>query len=146
MARSISIYNYVDFYDKYIEWYPEDNVDYDTFKAVIFEYHKLIVDIVLNKSQEFILPFGLGKIYIGKYKPKTLTDKSLSYDYGHYKKTGQKIFHLNEHTNGYKFRLFWSKLNVPNRIIYEYGLTLVRANKRLLAKLIKENKNDYIEL
>ena len=55
------------------------------------------------------------------------------------------IIHLNEHSNGYKYRLFWSKIpkTFPDR--YRYTLGMVRANKRELAQLIFKNK-DYIDI
>lgn len=45
-----------------------------------------------------------------KYRPKSLTPKSLSIDYKASKEYDKKIYHLNEHSDGYKFRLYWSKL------------------------------------
>jgi len=56
------------------------------------------------------MPYGLGYVQVVKYKPKTYTDKSLSVDYKESKKYNKKIYHLNEHSNGYKYRLYWSKL------------------------------------
>ena len=52
---------------------------------------------------------------------------------------GKVIYHLNEHTNGVKYRFFWSRRNVllENKILYT--LVFSRANKRHLAKLIKNN-------
>jgi hypothetical protein len=79
------------------------------------------------------MPFGLGYVCIVKYKPKEYTSKSLSVDYKASKEYGKKIYHLNEHSDGYKFRLYWSKTprTFPDR--YKYSLCLVRQNKRRLA-------------
>jgi hypothetical protein len=88
------------------------------------------------------MPFGLGYIVIAKYRPKTYTSKSLSIDYKSSKEEGKVIYYLNEHSDGYKYRLYWSK--IPKTFIdrYKYQLNLVRENKRYLAKLIF-NKQDY---
>lgn len=74
-----------------------------------------------------------------------MTAKSLSVDYKSSKEFNKTIYHLNEHTDGYKFRLYWSKLpqTFPDR--YRYQLSLVRQNKRKLAQLIF-NKQDYINI
>lgn len=56
------------------------------------------------------MPYGLGLIQVVKYRPKSLTQKSLSVDYKASKEYDKKIYHLNEHSDGYKFRLYWSKL------------------------------------
>ena len=66
------------------------------------------------------MPYGLGLIQIVKYRPKSLTPKSLSVDYKASKEYDKKIYHLNEHSDGYKFRLYWSKLpqTFPDRDRY----------------------------
>lgn len=66
------------------------------------------------------MPYGLGFIQVVKYRPKSLTSKSLSVDYKASKEYDKKIYHLNEHSDGYKFRLYWSKLpqTFPDRYRY----------------------------
>ena len=121
------------------------DVPYDMYKRILDEMGNVILENILNRSDGFKMPFGLGYIQIGKYKPKTYTRKSLSVDFKASREIGKTIYHLNEHSNGYKFRLFWSKVpqTFPDR--YKYQLCLVRANKRKLAKLIFE-KTDYINI
>ena len=91
------------------------------------------------------MPYGLGFIQIGKYKPKQLNSKSLSVDYKASKDNDKRIYHLNEHSDGYKYRLYWSKIprTFPDR--YKYSLSFVRQNKRKLAQLIF-NKQDYLNI
>ena len=91
------------------------------------------------------MPYGLGFIQVGKYLPKQLTQKSLSIDYKATREYGKKIYHLNEHSDGYKYRLYWSKIpqTFPDR--YKYQLSFVRQNKRRLAKLIFDKK-DYLDI
>jgi len=120
-------------------------VPYETYKLVLEEMCKVILEHVLNRSEGFKMPYGLGFIQIGKYKPKSFTQKSLSVDYKASKDYNKKIYHLNEHSDGYKFRLYWSKIprTFPDR--YRYQLCMIRRNKRELAKLIF-NKHDYIDI
>lgn len=120
-------------------------VDYRLYKRVLDEMCKIILDHVLMRSEGFKMPYGLGFIQIGKYRPKNLNDQSLSVDYKSSKEYNKRIFHLNEHSDGYKYRLYWSKIprTFPDR--YKYQLQLVRQNKRKLAQLIF-NKQDYIDI
>ena len=120
-------------------------VDYRLYKRVLDEMCKIILDHVLMRSEGFKMPYGLGFIQIGKYRPKNLNDQSLSVDYKSSKEYNKRIFHLNEHSDGYKYRLHWSKIprTFPDR--YKYQLQLVRQNKRKLAQLIF-NKQDYIDI
>ena len=120
-------------------------VDYGLYKRILDEMCRVILEQILERSEGFKMPYGLGFIQVGKYKPKSLTAESLSVDYKASKEYDKRIYHLNEHSDGYKYRLYWSKIprTFPDR--YKYSLSLVRANKRRLAQLIF-NKQDYLNI
>ena len=120
-------------------------VDYSLYKRILDEMCNVILECVLESSDGFKMPYGLGFIQIGKYKPKNLDASSLSQDYKASREYNKRIYHLNEHSDGYKYRLYWSKIprTFPDR--YKYQLCLVRQNKRRLAQLIF-NKQDYIDI
>ena len=120
-------------------------VDYGLYKRILDEMCRVILEYVLERSEGFKMPYGLGFIQIGKYKPKNYTDQSLSVDYKVSKDLDKRIYHLNEHSDGYKYRLYWSKLPRTFADRYKYQLSLVRKNKRDLAQLIF-NKQDYIDI
>lgn len=121
------------------------DVSYSRFKRILDSFNNSVIKCIFEDSQVFKMPYGLGSVCIVKYKPKSYTPKSLSKDYKSSIEEGKTIYHLNEHSNGYKFRLFWSKIpqTFPDR--YKYQLQLVRQNKRMLAQLIF-NKHDYINI
>lgn len=133
----------IDMYKQYIK--DGSDVSYLRYKAILDCFNKIVLDKLLNASEGLKMPYGLGYIQIVKYKPKSMSPKSLSVDYKASAEYGKRIYHLNEHSDGYKFRLYWSKLpqTFPDR--YRYQLSLVRANKRRLAQLIF-NKQDYINI
>ena len=120
-------------------------VDYGLYKRILDEMCRIILDAVLNSSDGFKMPYGLGFMQVGKYRPKTLSGESLSVDYKASREYDKRIYHLNEHSNGYKYRLYWSKIprTFPDR--YKYQLCFVRQNKRRLAQLIF-NKQDYLDI
>ena len=120
-------------------------VDYNLYKRILDEMCKVILEHVFEGSEGFKMPYGLGFIQVGKYRPKSLSPQSLSVDYKASKEYDKRIYHLNEHSDGYKYRLYWSKIprTFPDR--YKYTLSLVRQNKRKLAQLIF-NKHDYIDI
>ena len=120
-------------------------VDYELYKRILDEMCRIILDAVLNSSDGFKMPYGLGFMQVCKYKPKTLSGESLSVDYKASREYDKRIYHLNEHSNGYKYRLYWSKIprTFPDR--YKYQLCFVRQNKRRLAQLIF-NKQDYLDI
>ena len=120
-------------------------VDYRLYKRILDEMCNVILEHVLNGSEGFKMSYGLGFIQIGKYLPKSLSQESLSVDYKASKEYDKRIYHLNEHSGGYKYRLYWSKVprTFPDR--YKYQLSLLRQNKRRLAQLIF-NKQDYLDI
>lgn len=120
-------------------------VDYSLYKRILDEMCNVILEHVLKRSEGFKMPYGLGFIQVGKYRPKNLDIHSLSVDYKSSDIYGKRIYHLNEHSDGYKYRLYWSKIprTFPDR--YKYQLGFVRQNKRRLAQLIF-NKQDYIDI
>lgn len=136
-------YTLADIYRAYSKINGE--VPYVRYKRIIDRFNEIIKEEVLEGSKPFKMPYGLGLICIVKYKPKSYTPKSLSVDYKSSKEEGKKIYHLNEHSNGYKYRLYWSKnpRTFPDR--YKYQIQFVRENKRHLAQLIF-NKQDYINI
>lgn len=136
-------YTIRDMYKSYKE--IDENVDYLRFKRILDQFNTNLLDSLLNASEGFKMPCRLGFICIVKYRPKSYTDKSLSKDYKLSKELGKTVYHLNEHSDGYKYRLYWSKNKNTFPDIYKYNVSFVRANKRKLAQLIF-NKHDYINI
>ena len=143
MDHKMSSSKSITFRDMYKEL-PID-IDYVTYKRILQCMCQFILEHVFMRSEGFKMPYGPGMIQVGKYRPKNYDSKSLSVDYKASKEYDKRIYHLNEHSDGYKFRLYWSKIpkTFPDR--YRYQLNLVRANKRKLAQLIF-NKQDYIDI
>ena len=140
--KSYTIY---DMYKPFVDENIDVEVSYSDFKAVLDSCNKFILETLQNSSEGFKMPYGLGYLIIVKYLPKEYSSKSLSYDYKTSKQLNKKIYYLNEHSNGYKYRLYWSKLPKTFSDRYKYQLMFTRENKRNLAKLIFKHK-DYINV
>lgn len=137
-------FNICDIYNLYVEQTGSDT-EWSVFKAVLTEFNRTVRDILLEQSGAFKMPHGLGLLCIGKYKPKHYNSKGLSIDFKTTRELGKIVYHLNEHSNGYKYRLFWSKPHPNPFPMYKYEAKLIRANKRHLAQLIFNNQ-DYIDV
>jgi hypothetical protein len=109
----------------------------DHWKICTLFNKRLSEEILKGKHVRF--PFKLGIIRIKKTKQST---KRLRYDYGYYRKTGQKLVHLNEHSDGFTSKWYWNKRNVSIKGVLAYSFVPVRTNKRALAKVMKE-KNGH---
>lgn len=138
-----------DFYKSYME-YVEDNplyqVEYRVFRDIINDYFKYLRDELIENGKEVRLPCRMGTIQIVKHKPKEYTGKSLRIDYGESKKLGKLVYHLNEHSNFFKYRCYYNKQNMITHNKTKYQLVLTRDNKRRLAYIIKNKIRDYVEL
>lgn len=130
---------------KYYKTNSPYKVEYSLYKRILDRMSQIIAEAVLDRSEGFKMPCGLGYIQVGKYQPKNYNSKSLSIDYKSTREYGKVIYHLNEHSNRYKYRLHWSKVPMTFADRYKYQLCLVRANKRKLAQLIF-NKHDYLNI
>lgn len=137
-----------DFYNHYDSLDLSNKVEYSLFKSIIERFGTLLSEALLDYSKELILPYYLGSMQILKYKPKSYVpgSGSVSVDFHLTKLYGKTIWHLNEHSDGYKYRLLWSKIN--GRFINKdkYMFIMSRANKRKLAQIIKNKQTDYPEL
>ena len=78
-----------------------------------------------------------------QYDVSYTTFRNIVSDY--FKYIRDEVMLNNDHTNGFKYRFFWSKQDciIPNRIKYMFVAS--RENKRDLAKLIFSKQCDYIE-
>lgn len=139
--KSYTIY---DMYRTYIQNIDVE-VPYVRFKRVLEAFNGIVREELLERSEGFKMPYGLGYLRIVKYLPKRFTKEHLSKDYKSSKEEGKPIYHLNEHSDGYKYRLYWSRIpqTFPDR--YRYQIKMVRENKRHLAQLIFNHK-DYINI
>ena len=122
-----------------------ENVSYERFRRILDGFNSKVQEAILDGADCFKMPLGLGYVCIVKYKPKSYTPESLSQDYQSSKEEGFRVYYLNEHSNGYKYRLYWSKTPRTFPARYKYQLMMVRDNKRYLAQLIF-NKHDYINI
>ncbi len=138
-------------------------VDFRTFKRVWETFIEEVIQVIILGGKDFSMP-SLGSVGIRKQKvivamtPEGDIDKRyLRPDWDATKKLWAKdavakvkkqlVYHLNRHFNGYNCKWFWDKstCSVPNNTAY--SLTMTRAHKRQLAKVIQDDdiEVDYYE-
>lgn len=148
-ASRTKSYTIASFYNDYLDNIEKDTVydiNYTKYRAIVTDYFKHLRQRLIEEGKRIKLPYRMGTVQIVKSRPKHLDKRSLRIDYKATKETGKLIFLLNEHSDFFKYRAFYSKLEmmVPNKS--KYQLTLTRANKRRLAALIKSREMDYEEI
>lgn len=138
-----------DFYRSYIASIGSNylyEVPESTFRAIVYDYMKHIMNEVLMKSKEFRMPGRMGYLSVTKHKPKNTIRKKLRVDFKATKELNKTILHFNDHSDGYNYRFYWRKNEMIVRYKTLYELVLCRANKRRLAQIIKNKEADYIEI
>lgn len=139
------VYTLKDMYSSYIKDIDVDSpyyVSYNEYVDINSMFYKAIVKSMIDEGTRFKLPFALGELYILKVKKGP--NSKLPINWEATVQTGHTVFNFNEHTAGFGYKFFWTKpYKVKNKFMYR--LVLTRANKRGLAKVIKEKKQDYFE-
>lgn len=142
-------YTITDFYLSYLDYIERDtvyDVGYKKFRSILSDYFKYISEEVIINGKEFKFPCRMGTLQVVKHRPKNYNSKSLRIDFGTSKQLGKKIFFLNEHSDGYKYRFHYCKKNCLTENKSKYQFVATRANKRLLAKVIFKRLRDYPEM
>lgn len=125
----------------------------DFYIEICNNFMKFIFDKLIEEGS-IILPNRLGQLYITgrKIKPKFEDGRiiNLAPDWAKTKLLWSEdeeakenktiVYHTNDNTNGVRYKCNWYKSRIPitNKTLYNFILT--RANKRALAKKIKEGK------
>jgi len=107
-------------------------VSLKVYRNICEEFNEAVAEEIL-KGNEFKMPGRLGNMRIVKSKTK-MNPKKLRIDFNHFNKTGEKIFHLNQHSDGYKVRWYWGKKNCRVKCKTFYCFKPSRENKRKLAE------------
>lgn len=148
-ANKTASYTIPSFYNNYLKEIEKDTVydiPYNVYRNIITDYFQYIREEVIDNSKEVKLPYRLGSIQIVKHRPKHYDGRSLRIDYQETKKQNKLVYLVNEHSDFYKYRLYWKKYDMLITNKTKYQLVLTRANKRNLAQIIKNKTHDYVEI
>lgn len=148
-AKNTKSYTIASFYNDYLDSIERDTVydiDYTTYRNIVTDYFQHLRQRLIEEGKMIKLPYRMGNVQIIKSRPKHLDKRSLRIDYQATKQYNKLILLDNAHSDGFKYRCWYNKVDmmVPNKS--KYQLVLTRANKRHLAALIKSREMDYEEL
>lgn len=148
-ANRTKSYTIASFYNDYLDSIEKDTVydiNYTKYRAIVTDYFQYLRQKLIEEGKMIKLPYRMGNVQIVKSRPKHLDKRSLRIDYQATKQENKLILLLNEHSDFFKYRYWWNKLDmmVPNKS--QYQLVATRANKRRLAQIIKNKELDYQEI
>lgn len=137
----------------------DEPVEIKVYLDIVHGFIKFLIS-QLFQGEVVALPARLGTLEVigRKVKPKLDSDgkiTNLAPDWKgtkelwevceECKENKQIVYHFNEHTNGVRYKIHWSKnkVIVKNKILY--SLVFSRANKRELNRLINSGKEYLIK-
>ena len=133
-------------YEDYIKDKEEGSIlhiPYSKYVDIVTLFYKEVSNKIINEGLSFKMPFTMGETYVEKKKLNY--NHRLPINWNLTTSTGKVIYHLNDHSDGFKYELKWNKKVCNFHNNYLYRLVYTRANKRLLAKNIKTRKTDFFE-
>lgn len=129
-------------YEKYKEMsIPELLVDFKTYKNICKEFNTAVMEDIIKENVPFKMPGRLGTLRICKTKMNYSDKNKLKVDWKTSREAGKVVYHLNDHTNGYRFRFWWEKKGPIQNLAF-YSFTPTREYKRLLSSVLKDKNNN----
>jgi nucleoid DNA-binding protein len=128
---------------------PKIEISYNQFKQIIKTFNEMLIDYVLETGDRVRIPFGFGEIAINKWKPKRFKEHdgkqyiNLPVDWAQSKKLGRYSYHINAHTDGFRFQWKWFKKDARFECSKIYAFKPNRINSRKLAQYIKKKDSKY---
>lgn len=148
-----------DSYNLYKATAEEQIVDKSSYLKLTARFSKFLIQEVLD-GKKVTLPARMGVLQIVGRKQEIKFDengevKGLAPDWvgtkklwdrdPQAKKERKRVFHLNPHTQNFRYKFLWSKAGVFAENKTLYSLRMTRSNKRAASQRIKEGFN-YVTL
>lgn len=136
-------------YNKFCSRFPEIKLSFDKWKKIIYTYNELFRDYILETGDRVKLPWGLGSFSINKKKSRKTIDIDgreitvLPVNWKRSKEAGKKIYLLNSHTDGYRYKWIWF---ADDARIYQTSIWVFkpsRVSSRLLAHYLTKSGNYF---
>lgn len=141
-------------FKRFKEKHPDINIDYTTWCNVIYSFNYAFRDYCLETGMKGRLPYGFGDFAISKKKPKrhsTLPDGRevihMPVDWVKTKKHGKYIYHMNNSTEGFKFKWKWFNTSARFFKAEVWNFKPSRLSSRLIKHYVSQEnyQHKYLE-
>ncbi len=143
-------------YNLFLLQNPNIQITYLEYQKIIYGFNYGFRDFLLETGEKGKLPWGIGDFMVSKRKPprtainpKTGEDIiNLPINWKETRERGYKVYHLNRHTDGFKFSFKWSKRTArfkhPELWVFKPCRDASRLIKHYLTRS-KDQQNTYQE-
>ncbi len=140
-------------YKRFKQKHPEINIDYTTWASVIYNFNYAFRDNILETGEKCKFIRGFGEFSITKWRPYKTTivngeeKMNLPIDWKKTNELGKIIYHLNYHTDGYKFKWKWfnnlARFNMSSLWTFKPSRVTSRLLKHYLS--LPDYKDKYLQ-
>lgn len=139
-------------YNKFCKAHPNINLTFKKWKSIIYSYNQLFRDHILETGDKIKLPWGLGSFSVSKRPTKrsVIVDGEekiiMAVDWVKSKKAGKRIYHLNTHTDGFRYKWMWFNRDAR---IYQCDIWVFkpsRVTSRKLAEYLKRPNSTFPQI
>lgn len=130
--------------------YYKKRVSYRDFSNILYGFGTMFMEDRIMDGDIQKLPWGLGPIAVSSKKTKAeYIDNegkkriNLSIDWKATREAGERIYHMNEHTDGHRVSWYWSPVQATFKMSKLFSFEASDKNKRLLAKITKTIPGHY---
>ena len=148
--RTCSKENYLRFLNK--KNLTETDLSFKKYSDILNISNWMFIEYALKTGKKIYLPFGFGPLVVSKKKLKIYKEHegkkyiNLRIDWLKTKKAGKRIYHTNEHTDGFNFKWMWfsgeSKLHMSDLYVFVPSRYVSRA----ITTYIKNTKESYKDI
>lgn len=139
-------------YNKFCQLHPNIHLTFEKWKSIIYSYNYLFRDHILETGDRIKLPWGLGGFSISKKKSKKFVvidgkeHINMAVDWIKTRKAGKKIYHLNAHTDGFRYKWFWFRKDARFHQTSIWVFKPSRVSSRKLAEYLKRPNSFYPQI
>lgn len=139
-------------YNKFCAANPTVTLTFKKWQSILYTYNHLFRDHILETGDKIKLPWGLGAFTVSKKKSKkfiVIDGKeyiNMPIDWVKTKKAGKFIYHLNAHTDGFRYKWIWSSYDARFHQKDIWVFKPSRVSSRKLAEYIKRPNSSYSQI
>lgn len=133
-------------YERFCSDNPTIKLSFLEWSNIIYSFNYGLRDYALETGDFIKFPWGLGELVISKKKTKKyITDPTgverlnLAIDWAKTKKAGKRIYHLNLHSNGFRFKWKWFSYTARFKFHKLWVFKPSRVSSRLITHYITQN-------
>lgn len=144
-------------YDVFLQKHnlTEADISFSKWKENLAICNWMFVEYALRTGMKVNLPFGFGPLAVNKKMLKRFKEYNgkkyinLRIDWAKTKKLGKRVYHTNEHTDGYNYKWKWfpdeARFYLSDLYVFNPGRYASRAISKYLKKPGADFKSLYLE-